>query len=183
MLGVEIKEFEILYNVEKTKYNQYCCCDYGYICTFDITVIKSIVMDSCPVPCQTYFVVSVQDCTSNVQCTINKTFNLEPESQFGLSSVIFRIPFMQPSLDIQVRTMVVYFSLCKFLIHTCTPNILLVIYTLKQRLHVCHYQTNVIMYGKTLHIIVAPKHVKYNTSIKAPKHVKYNTSIEAVCTY
>ena len=106
MLGVEIKEFENLYNAE-IRNDEYCCCDDEYNCEENISVLRSIAMGSCPVPCQTYFVVSVQDCTSNVQCTINKTFNLEPENQFGLSSVIFQIPFVQPPLHIQVRTILV----------------------------------------------------------------------------
>ena len=109
MLGVEIKEFENLYNAEKQN-DKYCCCDYGYICAKDITVFKSFPMGNCPLPCETYFVVHVQECTSNMQCTINKTFNLDPESQFGLSSVIFQIPFVQPSLDIQVRTILVLYQ-------------------------------------------------------------------------
>ena len=101
MLGVGIKEFENLYDAEKTN-ERYCCCDYEYICAQDITLLKS-AMGSCPVPCQTYLVVSVQDCTSNVPCTINQTFNLQSENQFSLSSAIFQIPFVQP---IEVRTII-----------------------------------------------------------------------------
>ena len=106
MLGVEIKEFENFYNAEKMN-DKYCCCDYMYehICVDDITVLKSNAMGSCPVPCQAYLVIRVLDCTYTVQCTINKTFNLEPESQFRLSSVIFQIPFVQTPLHTQVSTM------------------------------------------------------------------------------
>ena len=107
MLGVETKEFENLYNVELLD-DMYCCCNNQNICVNDIAALKA--MASCTLPCDTYFVVRVQDCRFNVQCTINETFNIEPETQFRLSSVIFQIPFVQPSLDMQVRTIIVHFN-------------------------------------------------------------------------
>ena len=104
MLGVEIKKFQNLYSV-KRKDSQYCCCNEEHICEEDITHLKNITNGSCPESCQTDFLAHVQDCTSDGQCTIKKTFNLEPEIQFGLRVEIFQIPFVQPPMDIQVRTM------------------------------------------------------------------------------
>ena len=100
MLGVEIKEFDNPYNAEMRD-NQYCCCDIPNTCRSDITALKHFANWRCTSSCKTYFVLSLQDCSSK-QCTINQTFNDIP----GLSLVIFQISFGQ---EIQVRTVLYQF--------------------------------------------------------------------------
>ena len=98
MLGVQIAQFQNLYNAE-IKNGRYCCCDDGP-CEDDIRALKNVYMTDCTNPCETYFIVKLQDCTSNTHCTGSQTFNLEDDSTSGLSSVIFYIPFGK---TVQVR--------------------------------------------------------------------------------
>ena len=107
-LGVEIKEFENLHNAEK-RGKVYCCCDDDY-CKRDIMALGN----TCGSSCETYFVVRLQKCTSSTPCSTSKAlFIPEPGSLFGLSSLIFHIPFGQTTQDIQVRAIIPYIKQIK----------------------------------------------------------------------
>ena len=112
MLGVQIQQFQSLYNAEIMANNQYCCCDIPNTCEDNITALENIY--DCTLLCDIYFVVSLQDCNSTIHCNINQTFNLEVDPLSRLSSVILLIPFEESALDVHVRTVFFLVKQIKF---------------------------------------------------------------------
>ena len=101
MLGVEIQDFENVFNAHlRQGYDQYCCCDGGNKCRKNITALNS--MFNCTLECETYFVVYLQDCTNETTCTKIKIFNFPENSPSDLTSLVFQIPFGQSTPDNQV---------------------------------------------------------------------------------
>ena len=104
-LGVQIQDFENLYNAEIINGN-YCCCDDNEICastTNDLLVICK--NPSTTQVCETYLLVHIRNCISIGTCSLSKTYLLNYTSSSSISDHgILSIPFMEMKLGDEVRT-------------------------------------------------------------------------------
>ena len=93
-LGVQIQNFENLYNAEMLSSIVYCCCDV-YNCTLNIADLQGICTADV---CQPYFLIHIRDTSCNGICSLNKTYQLSYESNSSksiLDHVVLSIPFKE----------------------------------------------------------------------------------------
>ena len=101
VLGVEIQNFDNIYNVQLGgDLAKYCCCDDGNKFSDNIMAFKS--MYNCISECQTYFVVSLLDCPNDMTCPPIEIFNFSYNRPLDLSSLVFTLPFGQSTSNNQV---------------------------------------------------------------------------------
>ena len=69
VLGIQVQEFEILFNFE-IRNGEYCCCDIPppeVECSSDLTALDS---DACNSVCLSYLETRVEVCFSNLTCLV-----------------------------------------------------------------------------------------------------------------
>ena len=98
-LGVQIQNFENLYNVIIAQ-GYYCCCDF-FVCSENITDLQEICMNHL---CQPYFLIHIRDSSCNGTCSLNKTYqlNYEPSTSI-LDHAVLSIPFKEMEWSDHVR--------------------------------------------------------------------------------
>ena len=70
-LGVQIQNFENIYNVIIVQ-GGYCCCEF-IACSENITDLQDICMTHF---CQPYFLIHIRDASCNGTCSLDKTYQL-----------------------------------------------------------------------------------------------------------
>ena len=104
VLGVQIKHFKNLYNVE-TKSGLYCCCDNADVpCSENITHEDGKCCDSDPTHfCEPYFLIHVANCPHSQACSVPKTNQFQVADSSALDQLILYIPLMEMELSNEVR--------------------------------------------------------------------------------
>ena len=90
-LGVQIQNFENLYNAEMTLGLGYCCCDSFEGCTLNIVNLQGICVTH---SCQPYFRINIKVSSCDGMCSLDKTYelNYEPITSI-LDHAVLSIPF------------------------------------------------------------------------------------------
>ena len=103
LLGVQIQQFEILYNAE-IRQEKFCCCDFpGSVCYGNITAWKAAVT-GCMFQCDVYYKIHIQVCPANAPCTTTTSFDFKGLDPSSISSMVFSIPFDDTESGQYVRT-------------------------------------------------------------------------------
>ena len=105
-LGVQIQNFENLYNAEFAFGPGYCCCDSVEGCTPNIADLQGICMTH---SCQPYFHIQIKGSSCNGMCSFDKTYQLtfEPSTSI-LDHAVLSIPFKEMEWSDDVRIKISY---------------------------------------------------------------------------
>ena len=100
-LGVQIQNFENLYNVERALGTGYCCCDSIVECVQNIADLQGICVTH---SCQPYFLIHIRHSSCDGMCSLDKTsqLNYEPSTSI-LDHAVLSIPFKELEWSDQVR--------------------------------------------------------------------------------
>ena len=97
-LGVQIQNFENLYNVEIIK-GVYCCCDY-IGCSENISTLRG----SCTHICEPYFLINISNSSCDGTCPLDKTYQLSYEPRTSIfDHALLSIPFKEMEWSDHVR--------------------------------------------------------------------------------
>ena len=103
LLGIQIQQFENLYNAE-IKQEQFCCCDISTSdCNGNMTLLKDAIIN-CSFQCQVYYKIHIQVCPVNAICTTNTSVDFKGLDSSMISSMVFSIPIDDTELGQYVRT-------------------------------------------------------------------------------
>ena len=102
MLGVEISNFEVMYN-STIQFGNYCCCDDP---DFSKCVETPETLEECPTACDLYFHLYFNHCPPNEKCSVlSDSIDFSFESIFQISPFILQVPYNLSNLELynQVR--------------------------------------------------------------------------------
>ena len=100
-LGVQIQNFENLYNAERALGTGYCCCDSLEECAQNIADLQGICVTH---SCQPYFLIYIKGSSCDGTCSLDRTYQLhyEPSTSI-LDHAVLSIPFMNMEWSDHVR--------------------------------------------------------------------------------
>ena len=105
VLGVQIKHFKNLYNVE-IRDGLYCCCDNPNmtLCSESVTHEDGKCFDSDPVrSCKPYYILHIMVCSHNQTCSVPKTDRFRLDNSSAFDQLLLTIPLMETELSNEVR--------------------------------------------------------------------------------
>ena len=99
-LGVEIQNFENLYNVEFVL-NGYCCCDgITLVCEENIADLQETCMTH---SCQPYFLIHIRDSSCDGTCSLDKIYQLNYQTTSILDHAVLSMSFKETEWSDHVK--------------------------------------------------------------------------------